>query len=435
MSTLALKLANTLDLILALLLGASSPSASQSSLTPDTASVVTANGSSTIAYTGVLRDDSGNEMAGVTGVTVEAVEWFALSRILADSFVSVSSPFIASDGVEAVTISVQLGGYRNGEFYPLVGVAAADIAVAVSGSNNTIAPLSGVTDENGIIETTFTTTQAATVKTISATLFGDALTDTATCESDGTPGAGGLFLDNPFTGSTTLSDHNENGFVWAALNDTALVDTGGGNIKLRFRYTPTAQAQQNFTLGRDCSELWIEYDWTIPANFVHTTTPPTNNKFMMLWKTVYGSLSLTWQVGYEFQLVGGVSCIRPMSSQETGDLGRYVTSSGLGHPNHNKEFIGGSGPCSPGNTYQIRHHVKMASADGVADGVMEMWVDGVLFAAMYDGEFRNHTTSADHGTDPVLKQGYFMGAANAVYGEQTDFYIDNVKFYDEDPAW
>ena len=350
------------------------------------------------------------------------------------SFVSVPATLTA-DGVASATITITAmwQALSDGEYVPMADVAASEIVVAVSGSNNTITQPTAKTNASGVTTASFKTTTAE-AKTITVRVRDRLLTQTGSCTAGGGAPPSGLFYQTAFTGSTTLSDHNSGGFVWGGLNDTAVVSFAGSN-QLRFRYNVGVHAEQRFALGQDVSELWIEYDWTIPANFVHTTTPPTNNKFLQLWRDTYGSLSLTWQVGYEFELSGGVTSIRPMSSQETGELGKYVTSSGLGHPDYHKQFIGGTGPCSPGNTYQIRHHVKAASANGVANGVMEMWVNGTLFAAMYDGEFRNHTTSPIYGSEPVIRQGYLLGYANAVYGVETDFYIDNLKFYNTTPGW
>lgn len=425
-----------------LLLDGPVPSGEQSSLTLD-ASVVTANQADAAAATGVLKTAGGLAIVGRTGVTIEAVGWYGLSVILAGSFVSVDSPFIASDGIEARTITVQLGAQRNGEWYPLIGVAAADIAVAVSGSGNTIAPLSGVTDANGIIETTFTTTQAATVKTISATLFGDALTDIAICESDGEavePDPGDPFFSENFAAQVL---HNDNGFVWGSLNpgtgrNTTTCVVFGGFDTLRLRYGPdgptqTGGAEMRFDLGRDCAALWVEYDLHVDAGYEHRVGgAATNNKFLSIWNTVYGSLSGTWQVTYEYWRTSDTeSFVRPMSSKEFGANAEYVTSGGLGHPNQGDRFIHSTGPLVIGDWTQVRMQFSRSSAGGASDGIIRVWFDGVLTYEMTNGPFRN----LDNVGDTVFRNGYFMGTANSGFDAATDFHVKAVKFYNTDPGW
>lgn len=421
------------------LAGTSTPSAEQSSLVLS-ANVVAADGSTTVGYTATLRDAQGNPIVGRANVTAQAVSWHPLSEFLSGSFLSVSSPFIASDGVETVTITLQIGAQRNGVFYPWAGLAAADLGLAEDAANTTIAALSGTTDADGIIETTMTTTEPATVITISGTLFGQALIQTATVESDGEavePDPGEPFYAMPSDVEANVRA-TQNGVTWSTADGDVTVQTvpaGRTGYGLRFRYAGTGayyNAEQRFTLGRDCAALWIEYYLYVPSNFAHQSVSPNNNKFLMVWRDTYGSGSGTWQPGYEYQLSGGNTVLRPMSSKESGTNATFVTSSGLGHPDHNAPFIGGSGPMAAGTWYRIRHELKAASEGGATDGVMRLWVDDTLVAEMTNGPFRNFGNSP---ADTVLRQGYLMGAANSGFVDQTDWYIHEVKFYDTDPEW
>ena len=105
-------------------------------------------------------------MSGGRVVTVDA----------AAGVVSLSSAVILNDGVESTTITVRC---INTDGKPMQGLAAARVSVSSTGTGNAIAALSGVTDRNGDISTTMTSTVGES-KTISATVLSAAVTDTAT---------------------------------------------------------------------------------------------------------------------------------------------------------------------------------------------------------------------------------------------------------------
>jgi hypothetical protein len=363
------------------------------------------------------------------------------------SQVSTNSTTVPSDGSTSVTVYITaLSNLTDANFerIPLAGIPADRIVVTVTGGtgNTVIQPLSA-TNANGSTTASFVTTSGGE-KVVSATIEGVAVISSAVVLADGDPPVEVPSGDPFYTSGTTEATvrENNNGFTWGSGGSRVSVQevpagrTGWG---LRFRYGADADgsdssAEQRFNLGRNCAAVWIEYSLYIPANFAHRTqtTGATNNKFLMIWNTTYGSGSGTWQAGYEYLRAGDTSSnLRPMSSKEFGTNALYVTSGALDHPDNNKPFIGSSNPLTPGNWHTIRLQFQRSSAGGASDGVMKMWIDGTLFASMTNGPFRNF----DNIGDTVLRNGYFMGWSNSGFTEVTDFFIHQPTFYDSDPGW
>jgi hypothetical protein len=97
------------------------------------------------------------------------------------STVAVSPAVIANDGVESATITVRVLDDR-GE--PVAGFAAANIVLASTGTGNTITQPTGATNQDGVITGSIVSTVSA-IKTISATVAGLAVTDTASLNVGG----------------------------------------------------------------------------------------------------------------------------------------------------------------------------------------------------------------------------------------------------------
>jgi len=77
---------------------------------------------------------------------------------------------------------------------------------------------------------------------------------------------------------------------------------------------------------------------------------------------------------------------------------------------------------------QIRWHFKHRDVDG-DDALIELWINGVKVMSWTD------LNQALDPTYPNFNQGYLLGAANSGYAEETSFYLDDIKFWDEDPLW
>jgi hypothetical protein len=354
--------------------------------------------------------------------------------------ISTDKTAIDADGVDACTVYVTVKNtdQTNGEPNGMSGLRANAVTLSVTPSTGvTITQPTGNADIGGSVSGSFVSTNATTV-TIGATVLGVAVASSGPVVVGGggapvDPPDGDPFFSDDFAGTQR---NNDNGFTWGSGGTRVTVASFDGFNCLRFRYGPDAEgsdssAQQSFNMGQDLPSVWIDYDLHVPANFAHRSqSGATNNKFLMIWNTVYGSGSGTWQGGYEYTRSGAAaSNVRIMSSLESGSNADSVTDR-PSFTDNGKAFIGAARPLVPGAWSRVRLQFQRSSASGVADGVMRMWIGDTLFAETF-GLFRNLN---DVGTT-VLRNGYFMGWSNSGFTDETLFHIKRVRFYSTDPGW
>ena len=356
----------------------------------------------------------------------------------AQSVVAVDDTVPAADGVAASNISITLYNTEVGaEPVPIVGAPASSIVVTSTGTNNTIAQPSGVTDANGTITGASIKSTTAESKTLTVTVAGVELTNKPVVVFGGSapdPTPGDPFFEDDFALGVK---NNANGFTWSSTGSRVTVQLApdaSGDYALRFRYGPDAigadsSAEQRFALGRQLSELWLDYYLWIPANFALRNDAPFNNKFLSLWPLNYSTTGDTFMVT-EFERNGTDTSYARILGY--GDL-FYAdgTLSRGGDAVQNSNFINAA---KAGAWTRIQVHYKMASGAGQTDGVYEGWVNGSL-------QWRSRTDWVfwSTGGNNYIANGFFMGWANSGYTDTTDFYIrggtNGPKFYDTDPEW
>ena len=147
---------------------------------------LTANGSSTTTLEATVYKNG----VLASGEDVE----YAVSRITlsaANSIVTASPATIENDGVEAATVTITV---RDANGNPLPGIPGASVVVAVSGTGNTVTQPATATNANGQTTASFVSTVAET-KTISVTVAGLAVTDTASVVVQAVGGTVATFTD------------------------------------------------------------------------------------------------------------------------------------------------------------------------------------------------------------------------------------------------
>jgi hypothetical protein len=208
------------------------------------------------------------------------------------------------------------------------------------------------------------------------------------------------------------------------------VPAGRSGWGIRFRYGPEASgsdssAEQRFNMGQDLSELWLEYDIWIPANFALRADSPANNKFLALWPTSYSTVGDTYVVT-EFERNGTDTSRARMLGY--GDMfynnGTTIRS---GDAVMNSNFINAA---KAGTWNTVRVHYRLASGAGQTDGVYEGWLNGdLMWRSRTDWQFWST------GGNNFVRNGYLMGWANSGYTLETDFFIYGGKWYSTDPGW
>jgi hypothetical protein len=250
------------------------------------------------------------------------------------------------------------------------------------------------------------------------------------------------FFSDDFAGPTR---NNANGFTWNSTGARVAPVVFDGYDCLRFRYGPDASgadssAEQRYNLGRNCTQLWIEYQLHVPGNFTHRNDIDSdNNKFHMVWRDTYSDVTNgTWRVGFEYNPSSGNSVVRVMSSRwnynswtSANPLGDYAPS----YPSvHGQTLISDAGALVKGQWNTVRIYLRTASNATASDGVQRMWINGALFVDLTDGKFWNYPTGTEP-TDCYLRNGYFFGWSNSGFADETDFHVRAVKFYDTNPGW
>jgi hypothetical protein len=278
-----------------------------------------------------------------------------------------------------------------------------------------------------------------------------------------TPASGASpFFEDSFAGGAT---NPSGGFTYSnslggleysaivAVGDSGAQVKGGYTHSLRTRYLAQAiglqggNGQVNFTLGRECDSLWLEWEVYVPSNYTHRNNytpagPPVdpltdNNKFIHLWGNSYSS-------GYHQPNVelnnNGVTLDNP-SDGKSYVLAkmRYSADQGSGFAGLNMEIdsgnpvlVGASSPMVPGTWNTVRYYTKKETTLGAADGVWKLWVNGSVVLNL-TGLKMGASDPAKYATG--CEYGYFLGAANSGFTEQTDFFTQWVKFYDTNPGW
>ena len=237
------------------------------------------------------------------------------------------------------------------------------------------------------------------------------------------------FFSDDFAGPAR---NNANGFTWNSTGARVAPVVFDGFNCLRFRFGPDAigedsSAEQRFEMGRNLSELWVEYDLHIPSNFALRADFPANNKFLALWTDTYDAAGrITVVLEYERN---GTDSSRSRSIANGSESQAAGMLSNAGDRTYTESFITAA---KAGAWYRIRVHFRMASASGQTNGVFEVMMGNELV----------WRSRSDYVWYPVngssvayIRNGYLMGWANSGFTDETDFHLRDIKFYDSDPQW
>jgi len=347
------------------------------------------------------------------------------------SQISTDVSVLAADGVAVCTVFVSLKQERqeDGEPLDVSGFDASKVVVSVTPSTGVV-----ITQPTGTVTTTaiatFTSTNAATVS-VGATAFGRTITGNASVVVGGgappEPDPGDPFFSDDFAGT---QKNPADGFTYNSTGSRVSVVSFDGFNCLRFRYGPDASgadssAEQRFNMGRDLSELWLEYYVYIPSNFALRADFPANNKFLSLWPTSYSTVGDTYVVT-EFERNGTDTSRARILGYGDQFYANGTTIRG-GDAVMNSNFISAA---RAGAWHRIRVHYKLASGPGETDGVYEGWLgDSLMWRSRTDWVFWST------GGNNFVRNGYLFGWANSGYTDETLFHLRNLRFYDSDPNW
>lgn len=252
---------------------------------------------------------------------------------------------------------------------------------------------------------------------------------------------------NPSTALPFFSDGfeagkltNANGFKWTSATHTSVSDERSykGRYSLRFEFPggpigTDSWSEQRFDMGRYVSELWIEYWLYVPANFICRDNPPNGAKLLNLWRDIYSDVAGgTWRIsfGYGNGRCGKATLIDLGSSR--WDFNSWASNGPWSEGIQRPDWLGGDGPIVLGAWNHVRFYTRAASGRQAEDGKARIYMNGKLLINYERARFYNYYGMP---VDASLRNGYFMGWSNSGFDEMTVFYIDDVKFYTEDPGW
>lgn len=284
---------------------------------------------------------------------------------------------------------------------------------------------------------TVTDTEGRTSETSSTFTVGDVVQpppDTTTTPPDTTTPpplpAGVLFEDDFESGGYAPS---QNGVSWGSSNGSnggvsLKVDetSASGRHSLLFRYGASPSGGDSFAEKRfrlpNIREGWIEYMLWVPANYAHRVDGgPTNNKWFGLWRGAYNALNMhRVQETRTSNSPGGISSNRSWGPNN---------SHGVPVWSGKDLWIGPGAPIKPGQWSRLGYYWRSSSGPGVADGVMQNWVNGQL-----EIEAKGVVWPQD-GSAPYFDNGYILGWANSGYTEETRFYVDDFRVGAGNPGW
>lgn len=243
-------------------------------------------------------------------------------------------------------------------------------------------------------------------------------------------------------------DGGSNGFEWVAprSNEVSDLEASEGTRSLRFRFDDIPEdshiwAEQRFNLGRQLTEIWVEYyiyypDASEPYDsdeMNHWPNPEPdatdNNKFFRLWGGGQGAYSGNPnKVGMSTRPDDNVGPDGMIFFEywETG-------SSGTGDGPSGSQGTFPTWEDDLGEWIQVRMYYRHVSAPDAADAHFKLWKNGVLYHDLDEIDMEYHTT-------PYWDSGYLLGADNSHIatqggGDQIYIFIDDIKFWDEAPAW
>ncbi|HEX6694047.1 MAG TPA: Ig-like domain-containing protein, partial [Longimicrobiales bacterium] len=253
------------------------------------------------------------------------------------------------------------------------------------------------------------------------------------------PGGGTAFFSDGFeayTVGSTIDGQGGNGFSWTGVHDGVYVSSNfarTGSRSLMFEYAPVDPnnpsnthywAEQNFNLGRNVTELWMEYYMYFPTGFLMPSGTAQNNKFLSLWADSYQSEPLAI---YQLWTVGDRNIARIDVGRTEGnadgdaDLIRYPRT------NNGGSFL--SSAADRGRWIRVRFHVRLADL-GQSNGVLQMWKDDQLMINIQNDPFFDEARANNY-----LRNGYLMGYDNARFDTLVRIYLDDFRVFNQSPGW
>jgi hypothetical protein len=243
-----------------------------------------------------------------------------------------------------------------------------------------------------------------------------------------------LFQDGFETGDHS---HSENGFTWGnRVRSNVKTEADGfpvysGTYSMKLRYPANSEgkdpwAEQRFNMGGVLNEVWIEYVIRFPSDYTHAGGEwGNNNKFFVLWDPGNYPGGSEGQISYFLETrANGSGGSHLLFCHQDQDY-RGGCGGALARNTAAQNFLTGG---DLGTWITLRMHAKVASAEGVNDGLFEMWKNGVKIFDFSGLEWFDPDING-------FQKGYIMGWANSGFPVSTHIMLDEWRIFHEDPGW
>ena len=252
----------------------------------------------------------------------------------------------------------------------------------------------------------------------------------------------GLWLDEDFSRYTSIEQYRGNPFGWTVggpkwfHQDQLALDRGqgygGSPQSLRYDWPGGPACRSDYAIvtsykAPEVSELWIE----AVHKFAPTFNTNTKNAGGMCEFGEYKFLLFWRPIGDRFDLVNGHLGREWWSKNpQSPAFGRPPECAG---PNRSCRLPAlGSDMHWDGQWHVYRFHIRFNSAQGVADGVFQVWVDGRL---VNDVQRVDMTESHSHKWSNRLKEIFLGSNSNSGTSRPTQTWWGRLRIYTSDPGW
>jgi hypothetical protein len=284
-----------------------------------------------------------------------------------------ASSEIEDNGTQPATCTIQV---LNTDGNPMVGLAAANIVLAVSGTGNTVTQPTGVTNANGVISGSFVSTVAAT-KTVSFTVLSTAVTDTASVVvgeaevfAPNLPSGEGLSLqfDTVFDATAAENEYNSEGFAYSWDGDYISGVSGAPYATTAFETTYAAGSLGGGTGGAKIytpetsvwRKIYFSLSMWVPSNYsIHSNTEKFWYPLIATNGSISGNTPINWRA----------------TEGSPGDATfgfAYIAA-----PGNVLETQSGTARITKGQWTKIECFMQMNTPD-TSNGVLKIWVDGAV---------------------------------------------------------
>lgn len=243
-----------------------------------------------------------------------------------------------------------------------------------------------------------------------------------------------------------IAGEGANGFQWQGGGVGGGIEVTNehsfsGTKSLVFRYpgepdlSEDSSREKRFILAADGasspSELWFEYMVRVPDNWEHRDPiGGSGNKLISMWAERYNNSLGDAEITIEWQ--------RATTTRSFLRQAVVTDANRLADDQPSQQLIKGTifDASMRGTWIRLRYHYRIGGTDAVNDPtIIDIWRDNTkICEARRDYNMKGYPPENPPGLN-YFRHGYLFGWSNSGFTEDTNFYVDDLKFWTQDPGW